>query len=93
MPTPTTSPTRGSGLDRFLKYPGTRISPCHLAQSLILDEFDLTIMNRLEVDHGLTVPLSLMFGEVVRLADEDHSSGRERGPVPTAHRATLLQPR
>ncbi len=37
---------------------------CHLAQSLILDEFDLTIMNRLEVDHGLTVPLSLMFGEV-----------------------------
>ena len=34
----------------------------HLTQSLILDEFDLTIMNRLDVDHGLTVPLSLMFG-------------------------------
>ncbi|MFE4664048.1 class III extradiol dioxygenase subunit beta [Streptomyces sp. NPDC056716] len=34
----------------------------HLAESLILDEFDLTIMNRLDVDHGLTVPLSLMFG-------------------------------
>ena len=35
----------------------------HIAQSLILDEFDITIMNEMEVDHGLTVPLSLMFGE------------------------------
>jgi protocatechuate 4,5-dioxygenase beta chain len=35
----------------------------HIAQSVILDEFDLTIVNRMEVDHGLTVPLSLMFGE------------------------------
>ena len=34
----------------------------HLAQSLVLDEFDITIMNEMEVDHGLTVPLSLMFG-------------------------------
>jgi protocatechuate 4,5-dioxygenase, beta chain len=44
--------------------PGHADLACHLAQSLILDEFDLTIMNRLEVDHGLTVPLSLMFGDV-----------------------------
>ena len=36
----------------------------HIAQSVILDEFDLTIMNAMEVDHGLTVPLSVMFGEV-----------------------------
>lgn len=36
----------------------------HIAQSVILDEFDLTIMNEMEVDHGLTVPLSMMFGEV-----------------------------
>ena len=35
----------------------------HIAQSLILDEFDITIMNEMEVDHGLTVPMSLMFGE------------------------------
>jgi protocatechuate 4,5-dioxygenase beta chain len=34
----------------------------HIAESLILDEFDITIMNKLDVDHGLTVPLSLMFG-------------------------------
>jgi len=36
----------------------------HIAQSLILDEFDITIMNEMEVDHGLTVPLSVMYGEV-----------------------------
>ena len=35
----------------------------HIAQSVILDEFDLTIVNRMDVDHGLTVPLSLMFGQ------------------------------
>jgi protocatechuate 4,5-dioxygenase beta chain len=35
----------------------------HLAQSLILDEFDMTIVNQMEVDHGLTVPMSLMFGQ------------------------------
>ncbi|HTF51489.1 MAG TPA: class III extradiol dioxygenase subunit beta [Pseudonocardia sp.] len=35
----------------------------HIAESLILDEFDMTIMNKLDVDHGLTVPLSLMFGQ------------------------------
>ena len=35
----------------------------HLAQSLIQADFDLTIVNKMDVDHGLTVPLSLMFGQ------------------------------
>jgi protocatechuate 4,5-dioxygenase beta chain len=35
----------------------------HLADSLIQSDFDLTIVNRMDVDHGLTVPLSLMFGQ------------------------------
>jgi protocatechuate 4,5-dioxygenase beta chain len=35
----------------------------HIAQSLILDEFDMTIVNQMDVDHGLTVPMSLLFGE------------------------------
>jgi len=35
----------------------------HLAQSLIQDDFDLTIVNRMDVDHGLTVPLSLLCGQ------------------------------
>jgi protocatechuate 4,5-dioxygenase beta chain len=34
----------------------------HIAASLITDDFDMTVLNVLEVDHGLTVPLSLMFG-------------------------------
>ena len=36
----------------------------HLAQCLILDEFDMTVINEMDVDHGLTVPLSMMFGHV-----------------------------
>ena len=34
----------------------------HIAQSVIQDDFDLTLINEMTVDHGLTVPLSLMFG-------------------------------
>jgi len=37
----------------------------HLAESLILDEFDLTLMYEMAVDHGLTVPLSLVYGQPV----------------------------
>ena len=35
----------------------------HIAQSVIQDDFDLTIVNKMDVDHGLSVPLSLMFGQ------------------------------
>jgi protocatechuate 4,5-dioxygenase, beta chain len=35
----------------------------HLTQSVIEQDFDLTIVNRMDVDHGLTVPLSLLFGQ------------------------------
>lgn len=34
----------------------------HLAESLILNEFDMTIANEMPVDHGLTVPLSITCG-------------------------------
>jgi len=34
----------------------------HIAQSVIQQDFDLTIVNKMDVDHGLTVPLSLMCG-------------------------------
>ena len=36
----------------------------HIAQSVIQQDFDLTIVNKMDVDHGLTVPLSLMCGQV-----------------------------
>jgi protocatechuate 4,5-dioxygenase beta chain len=35
----------------------------HIAHSVIQDDFDLTIVNKMAVDHGLTVPLSLMCGQ------------------------------
>lgn len=47
--------------------PGIESDPelaAHIAHSLIRDDFDLTLVNEMSVDHGLTVPLSLMFGEV-----------------------------
>ena len=35
----------------------------YLAEHLILDEFDMTIANAMAVDHGLTVPLSILFDQ------------------------------
>jgi protocatechuate 4,5-dioxygenase beta chain len=35
----------------------------HLAHSVIKDDFDLTLVNEIPVDHGCTVPLSIMFGQ------------------------------
>jgi protocatechuate 4,5-dioxygenase, beta chain len=64
----------------------------HIAQSVILDEFDLTIVNKMEVDHGLTVPLNLMFGSpaqwpcpVIPLA-----VNVVMYPPPTGHRCYML---
>jgi hypothetical protein len=63
-----------------------------LATSVILDEFDLTICNKMEVDHGLTVPLNLMFGSpqqwpvpVIPIA-----VNVVQYPPPTGHRCYML---
>lgn len=48
------------------KVPVVKGSPelaWHITESLILDEFDMTIVNNMPVDHGLTVPLSVMYGQ------------------------------
>jgi protocatechuate 4,5-dioxygenase beta chain len=64
----------------------------HIAQSVILDEFDLTLCNKMEVDHGLTVPLNLLFGTpkqwpcpVIPLA-----VNVVQFPPPTGHRCFML---
>jgi hypothetical protein len=64
----------------------------HLAESLILDEFDLTLVNEMAVDHGLTVPLSVMFGQreawpcrVIPLC-----VNVVQYPPPTGHRCYML---
>jgi protocatechuate 4,5-dioxygenase, beta chain len=63
-----------------------------IAQSVILDEFDLTIVNKMEVDHGLTVPMNLLFGSpkewpcpVIPLA-----VNVVQYPPPTGHRCFML---
>ncbi|MBC6402972.1 MAG: protocatechuate 3,4-dioxygenase [Hyphomonadaceae bacterium] len=35
----------------------------HVAENLIMDDFDMTIVNDMPVDHGLTVPLTVMFNK------------------------------
>jgi protocatechuate 4,5-dioxygenase, beta chain len=72
--------------------PGDPALAAHLAQSLILDEFDLTLYYKLDVDHGLTVPLSLVYGQpdawpvrVIPLA-----VNVVQYPPPTGHRCFRL---
>lgn len=36
----------------------------HITESLITNEFDMCVMNKLDVDHGLTFPLNIMCGKV-----------------------------
>ena len=45
--------------------PGHPQLAAHIAESLILSDFDMTIVNKMAVDHGLTVPLSLLYGQVM----------------------------
>jgi protocatechuate 4,5-dioxygenase beta chain len=53
----------GWGPRRVPKVVGHSELATHIAQSVIQDDFDLTLVNKLDVDHGLTVPLSLMCGQ------------------------------
>jgi protocatechuate 4,5-dioxygenase beta chain len=64
----------------------------HIANCVVGEEFDLTLMNQMDVDHGLTVPLSLMLGQpdawpvsVIPLA-----VNVIQFPVPTANRCYRL---
>ena len=53
----------GSGARPVPKVTGHPELASHIAHSVIQDDFDLTIVNKMDVDHGLTVPLSLMCGQ------------------------------
>lgn len=64
----------------------------HIAHSVILDEFDLTLVNEMPVDHGCTVPLTMMFDQpdewpckVIPLA-----VNVVQYPVPTGRRCLAL---
>ena len=65
----------------------------HIAQSVILDEFDLTICNKMEVDHGPDradeSPVRLAEG----MAVPGDPARRQRGALSAADRASLLHAR
>ena len=82
----------GYGPRRVPDVPGHPELAWHLAESLILDEFDMTIANEMPVDHGCTVPLSVLYGQ------PDHWPCRVvplcvnviQYPPPTGHRCWQL---
>ena len=68
----------------------------HIAQSVIQDDFDLTIVNKMDVDHGLTVPLSLMCGALDPVKDAwpcpviPFAVNVVQYPVPSGRRCFML---
>ncbi len=62
----------------------------HIAQSVIQQDFDLTIVNKMDVDHGLTVPVSHV-RTTASLALPGDSVCCQRGAIPRALRTALLQ--
>jgi protocatechuate 4,5-dioxygenase beta chain len=67
----------------------------HIAQSVILDEFDLTVVNKMEVDHGLTVPLNLLCGKIPPTGEWPFkvvplAVNVVMYPPPTGHRCYML---
>ncbi len=74
-------PTRAGAPRPVPKVIGHPKLAAHIAQSVIQHDFDLTIVNKMDVDHGLTVPLSLVFGAGRRLAVPDHPVRGQRRAV------------
>jgi protocatechuate 4,5-dioxygenase beta chain len=62
----------------------------HIAQSCILQDFDLTLVNRMDVDHGLTVPLSLVCGDAWPCPVIPLAVNVIQYPVPSARRCLAL---
>ena len=62
----------------------------HIVQSVVLDEFDITIVNKMEVDHGLTVPLTLDVRPAEGMAVPGHSARGQRRRLSGADRQPLL---
>lgn len=53
----------GWGLTTQLSFPGDPEFSWHLTESIINDDFDLTICQEMLIDHGFIVPMSLMWSE------------------------------
>ena len=53
----------GYGPRPIPNYDGASELAWHIAESCILDGFDLTIVNELDLDHGFSVPMTILYGE------------------------------
>jgi len=53
----------GYGPRRIPRVEGHPDLAWHVTESLIEDDFDMTICNAMPIDHGCTVPLSIVFGQ------------------------------
>ena len=53
----------GWGLKPVQPFPGDPQFSWHLIESLVNDEFDITMCQEMAVDHGFTVPMSLLWGD------------------------------
>ena len=92
-PTSSRRPTRATARARCRPCRATPTSPGTSPKSLILDEFDMTLVNEMPVDHGLTVPLSVLFGQPEAWPCRVVPAVRQRRAVPAADRSPVLPPR
>ncbi|MFQ5659412.1 MAG: class III extradiol dioxygenase family protein [Gammaproteobacteria bacterium] len=53
----------GWGLATLRSFPGDPEFSWHVIESLVADEFDITMCQEMLVDHGFIVPMSLMWGD------------------------------
>ena len=58
----------GWGLKTLPSYPGDPGLSWHIIESLVNDEFDITMCQEMAVDHGFSVPVSLLWGDEPRAA-------------------------
>ena len=65
----------------------------HIASEVIQQDFDLTMVNEIDVDHGLTVPLELRLRRGRGMAVQDHPLRGQCRAAPRALRCALLRAR
>ncbi len=53
----------GYGRRKIPTFDGHPKLSAHIAESLIFDEFDIALSHELDVDHGCTVPMSILYGK------------------------------
>lgn len=56
----------GWGLRTLPSFPGDPELSWHIIESLMAEEFDVTMCQEMRVDHGFTVPMSLLWGDKPR---------------------------